>query len=55
MTGDPPFESWLRPERGGLWCEPGGFFIDPHADVARAFDTHGHSDHARQGSTTILV
>src|SRR3984893_7031767 len=33
----------------GVYCEPGGFHIDPPAPVARALITHGHSDHARAG------
>jgi putative mRNA 3-end processing factor len=34
---------------GGLYCEPGGFFIDPSRPVDRAVITHGHGDHARAG------
>ena len=44
-----PFERWLRPAEAGLYCEPGGFYIDPHRAVDRAVITHGHSDHARPG------
>lgn len=33
----------------GLWCEAGGFFIDPWRPVDRAVITHAHSDHARAG------
>lgn len=29
----------------GLYCEAGGFHIDPHGPVARAVVTHAHSDH----------
>lgn len=50
-----PFENWLRPEAGGLWCEPGGFHIDPSRPVERAIITHGHSDHARPGNARVLA
>ncbi len=49
------FASWLRPEAAGLWCEPGGFYIDPHRGVDRAIITHGHSDHARTGNNAVLA
>lgn len=38
----------------GLWCEAGGFHIDPWRPVDRAVITHGHADHARAGSTRYL-
>jgi putative mRNA 3-end processing factor len=50
-----PFESWLRPEAQGLYCLPGGFFIDPHVGVDKAIITHGHSDHARAGHGAVLA
>jgi putative mRNA 3-end processing factor len=34
----------------GLYCEAGGFYIDPHRAVDLAVVTHAHSDHARRGS-----
>lgn len=34
----------------GLWCEAGGFHIDPWKPVNEAIITHVHSDHARPGS-----
>ncbi|HEV8273729.1 MAG TPA: ligase-associated DNA damage response exonuclease [Chitinophagaceae bacterium] len=34
----------------GLYCKPGGFYIDPWKPVGRAIITHAHSDHARWGS-----
>lgn len=37
----------IRPE--GVFCKPGGFFIDPMQPVAQAVVTHGHADHARAG------
>ena len=38
----------------GLWCEAGGFYIDPWGPVPKALITHGHSDHARRGSDAYL-
>lgn len=34
----------------GLYCEAGGFHIDPTRKVDVALITHAHSDHARRGS-----
>jgi putative mRNA 3-end processing factor len=34
----------------GLFCEAGGFHIDPSRKVDVALITHAHSDHARRGS-----
>jgi putative mRNA 3-end processing factor len=51
----PAFHIWLRPEAAGLYCVPGDFHIDPHAPVARAIITHGHSDHARPGHGAVLA
>ena len=48
-------EDWLRPTPAGLWCEPGGFHIDPQRAVQRALVTHGHADHARPGHGTVLA
>lgn len=39
----------------GLYCEAGGFFVDPWRPVARALITHGHSDHARPGHGRYLA
>jgi putative mRNA 3-end processing factor len=39
----------------GLWCPPGGFFIDPWRAVDRAVITHAHGDHARPGSSHYLA
>jgi putative mRNA 3-end processing factor len=44
----------LRVDPNGLWCEAGGFYIDPWCPVAKALITHGHSDHARGGSEAYL-
>lgn len=43
----------LRDE--GLYCEAGGFYIDPWKPVERAVITHAHSDHARAGSGSYLA
>ena len=39
----------------GLYCEAGGFYIDPHRAVDIAVITHAHSDHARRGSKLYLT
>jgi putative mRNA 3-end processing factor len=38
-----------------LYCEAGGFHIDPPAPVARALITHAHADHARPGHGAVLA
>jgi putative mRNA 3-end processing factor len=43
----------IRPE--GLYCPPGDFHIDPWQPVDRAVITHGHADHARNGSAHYLA
>jgi putative mRNA 3-end processing factor len=43
----------LRPE--GLYCEAGGFFVDPWRPVDRAVITHAHADHARTGHARYLA
>jgi putative mRNA 3-end processing factor len=43
----------LRPE--GLYCPPGGFYIDPWRPVERAVITHAHADHARRGHAAYLA
>jgi putative mRNA 3-end processing factor len=48
-------ETWLTVTDAGLFCEPGGFFIDPLRAVDRAVITHGHSDHARPGHGAVLA
>ncbi len=48
-------QTWLRVTPAGLFCEPGGFFIDPGRAVDRAIITHGHSDHARPGHAAVLA
>mgnify|MGYP002779389888 CR=1 FL=1 len=44
----------LRMTSSGLYCEAGGFHIDPWRPVDRAVITHGHGDHARWGSHAYL-
>ena len=57
MRADP---SWLtdsglvRRTESGLFCEVGGFYIDPWRPVERAVVTHAHSDHARWGMASYL-
>ena len=51
----PPVDTWLYPSEAGLYCEPGGFYIDPHRSVDRAVITHGHSDHARSGHGAVFA
>ncbi len=48
-------ETWLKVTPSGLYCEPGGFYIDPHRSVDRAVVTHGHADHARPGNRHVLA
>ena len=48
-------ETWLYPRPEGLFCAPGGFFIDPVRAVERAVISHGHSDHARGGHRSVLA
>jgi putative mRNA 3-end processing factor len=51
----PPPETWIRTTPAGLYCEPGGFHIDPLLPVPRAIVTHGHGDHARPGNERVLA
>ena len=39
----------------GLYCEAGGFYIDPHRAVDKALVTHGHADHATRGHGRYLA
>src|SRR4051795_6103750 len=38
----------------GLYCERGGFHLDPWAPVERALVTHAHADHAAAGVKQLL-
>lgn len=48
-------EQILCPKPEGLYCAPGGFYIDPVRPVARALITHGHADHARAGHGAVAA
>ena len=41
--------SLIRVTKDGLYCEAGGFHIDPWRPVELALVTHAHADHARAG------
>jgi putative mRNA 3-end processing factor len=47
-------ERLLTETPDGLYCEAGGFHIDPWGAVPRAVITHAHGDHARAGSAAYL-
>ena len=51
----PHVSTWLKTLPQGLYCEPGGFYIDPLRPVDRAVITHAHSDHARPGHRAVLA
>lgn len=44
----------MRVNECGLYCERGGFYIDPWKPVPLALITHAHSDHARWGSDRYI-
>lgn len=48
-------EALVRPTPAGLFCEAGGFYLDPWQPVDRAVLTHAHADHARPGSGAYLA
>ena len=45
----------LRLTERGLYCEAGGFFVDPWGAVDRAVVTHAHGDHVAWGSAGYLT
>ena len=45
----------LVPTDVGLFCPPGGFYIDPWRPVDRAVVTHAHADHACRGCGRYLT
>ena len=45
----------LRLTNSGLYCEQGGFYIDPWSPAACAVVTHAHGDHAVKGSRRYLT
>jgi putative mRNA 3-end processing factor len=48
-------EQIIYPTPSGLYCAPGGFYIDPAVPVDKALITHAHSDHARAGHGAVLA
>ncbi len=46
--------SLLEFRKEGIYCIPGGFYIDPWLPVDQALITHGHADHARAGMKRYL-
>ncbi|MFL5332125.1 MAG: ligase-associated DNA damage response exonuclease [Geminicoccaceae bacterium] len=48
-------QTWLEVRPEGLYCRPGGFFVDPLRPVPLAVVSHGHSDHARAGHERVLA
>lgn len=47
-------DSLIRATERGLYCEAGGFYVDPWRPVDRAVITHAHSDHLRSGCERYL-
>lgn len=54
MPGPHP-ETWLEVRPEGLFCRPGGFWVDPLRPVPMAVVSHGHADHARPGHGQVLA
>lgn len=54
MPGPYP-QTWLEVRPEGLYCRPGGFFVDPLRPVPLAVVSHGHADHARPGHDAVLA
>jgi putative mRNA 3-end processing factor len=48
-------ETWLKTLPNGLFCEPGGFYVDPLRPVDRGVISHAHADHARPGHSHVLA
>lgn len=48
-------QTWLKTRPEGLFCEPGGFFVDPLRPVEYAVISHAHADHARPGHGHVLA
>lgn len=55
MPSAPHPDTWLSITDRGLYCRPGGFYIDPLRPVDKAVITHGHADHARSGHAAVLA
>ena len=45
----------LQPTDSGLYCDAGGFHVDPWRPVHRAVVTHAHADHACRGCGRYLT
>ncbi len=45
---------FVRAAPDGLWCEAGGFHVDPWKPVERAVITHAHADHFSFGCGSYL-
>jgi putative mRNA 3-end processing factor len=48
-------ETWLTVTPSGLYCAPGGFYVDPLRAVEKAVISHAHADHARPGHDHVLA
>ncbi|ESQ88726.1 RNA procession exonuclease-like protein [Asticcacaulis sp. AC460] len=46
---------WIEVSKEGVFCKPGGFFIDPMHPAEIAVVTHGHADHARAGHGDVFA
>ena len=47
--------SWIKACPEGIYVRPADAWIDPSQPKARALVTHGHSDHARGGHSSVLA
>src|SRR5215467_5902855 len=48
-------DTLLQVTDSGLYCEQGGFYVDPWKPVGRAVVTHAHADHLAWGCGEYLV
>jgi len=51
----PRLGSWIEPHPEGIYVRPADAWVDPSEAKPRAFVTHGHSDHARGGHSSVLA
>src|SRR6476659_8673878 len=51
----PRLGSWIKSQPEGIYVRPADAWIDPSQPKARAWVTHGHSDHARGGPGAVLA
>jgi len=47
--------SWIESHPEGIYVRPADSWIDPTQPKSRAMITHGHSDHARGGHSSVLA